>query len=237
MKKAVQQLVELQEIDSRFDELQLQKGDLPMVIEDLEENLSEKKEYMEELQTKNSKGEADRRMFQLEIDASKTKLTEYEEKLYQVKTNKEYDAISLEIDTKKMEINELENKILQTLEDEQEIEETLKTLTTEVDELEKQLKEHYKELDEIVQQTKEEEERLKKQKSGLVGDIAERLLRQYERIRKAKGGLAVVKIERGSCGGCFSAIPPQRIVEIREQNRLNTCEYCGRILVWEDGVE
>lgn len=232
MKKLVKQLIDLQEIDSRIDELELKKGDLPMIIEEAESQLKEKKDIMQNLMEQISRGESDRSMFQQEIAASKVKLTKYENQLYQVQTNKEYDAISLEIDTKKVEINEFENKIFQSLEEEEETKKNLEELTDEVGKLEKQLVEHRTELEEILENTKSEEIRLNHEREKIVRDIKPRFIRQYERIRKAKNGISVVPIERNSCGGCFSSIPPQRIVQIRELDRLYTCEYCGRILVW-----
>ncbi|GAB4369926.1 MAG: C4-type zinc ribbon domain-containing protein [Calditrichia bacterium] len=236
MKEVVKNLMALQRIDSRFDELQLQKGDLPMIIEEAEESLQEKKSKKVELEEKIKKGDADRRMFQHEIEASKEKLAKYEEQLYTVQTNKEYDAISLEIDTKKMEINELENKILQSLEEEEETTKIIQQLEQEISEIEKQLTEYRAELEEIIKQTQAEEDKLKEEQKGIIQNIDKRLMHQYQRIRKAKGGLAVASIRRGSCGGCYSAIPPQKIVEIRELNRLYTCENCGRILVWDEDL-
>lgn len=234
LKKIVKQLIDLQEIDSRFDTLQLQKGDLPLMIDELETELEVKKTEMEELDKNIKKGEADRRMFQMEIEASNEKLKQYEEQLYKVQTNKEYDAISLEIDTKKMEIKELENKILQSLEEEEELRSNIANLDEELQKLDDQLNEYRRELDEIILQTKEEEARLQRGRKNILADIDKRYQWQYERIRQAKDGLAVVPIKKNSCGGCFSAVPAQKIVEIREMNRLYTCEYCGRILVWVD---
>lgn len=237
MKKLVKQLIDLQRIDSKFDALQLQKGDLPFMIEETEADLAEKKSAKQEMEAAISKGEADRRMFQMEIEAGNEKLKKYEEQLYKVQTNKEYDAISLEIDTKKMEIKELENKILQSLEEEEETKARLEELNTEIKRLEEQLKEYRRELDEITRQTQEEESKLLEKRENVLKDIDKRYQWQYERIRKAKDGLAVVPVKKNSCGGCFSAIPPQKIVEIREMNRLYTCEHCGRILVWMDQKE
>lgn len=234
MKKLVKQLIDLQKIDSKFDALQLQKGDLPFMIEEAENELGNKNSKKKELEDTMKKGEADRRMFQLEIEAGNEKLKKYEEQLYMVQTNKEYDAISLEIDTKRMEIKELENKILQSLEEEDELKKQIKELQKEIKKLEEQLGEYRRELDEIVQQTRSEEKRLIREREKIIAEIDKRYQGQYERIRKAKNGLAVVPIKKNSCGGCFSAIPPQKIVEIREMHRLFTCEYCGRILVWVD---
>ena len=234
MKKLVKQLVDLQKIDSKFDALQLQKGDLPMMIEEAESERESKSTRKKEMEETIKKGEADRRMFQMEIEAGNEKLKKYEEQLYKVQTNKEYDAISLEIDTKKMEIKELENKILQSLEEEEELKGQIRELQKDVKKLEEQLVEHRRELDDIVQQTRNEERRLTREREKILTEVDKRYQSQYEKIRKAKDGLAVVAVKKNSCGGCFSAIPPQKIVEIREMHRLFTCEYCGRILVWID---
>lgn len=234
LKKIVKQLIDLQEIDSRFDALQLQKGDLPLMIEEAQEDLESKIQEKQEIERNIQKGEADRRMFQMEIEASNEKLKQYEEQLYKVQTNKEYDAISLEIDTKKMEIKELENKILQSIEEEEELKYKIEEIEVGIKKLNDQLTEYRRELDEIILHTREEETLLKKEREKILANIDKRYEWQYDRIRKAKDGLAVVAIKRNSCGGCYSAIPPQKIVEIREMNRLFTCEYCGRILVWID---
>ena len=237
MKKVVEKLIKLQSIDTRLDELKLQKGDLPMLIEQTQEELSDKGNRLEDLQKQKEKVLSDRRMFELEIEASREQLKKYEEQLYQVKTNKEYDAISLEIDTKKLEIEGLDNKILQTLEAEEELDKEINSLKDEIEQLEQQLSEYQKELDEISEQTRSEEEQLLSEREQVVEQIEPRLYKQYERIRTAKGGIAVAPVRRRSCGGCYSAIPPQKIVEIRELNRIITCEYCGRILVWLDEEE
>ena len=237
MKKVVKNLIELQEYDNRLRTLTLRKGDLPAIIEDLSEDLNHKKEVSVEYEEKTNKLQSDRRMFEKEAEASKLQLKKYEDQLYKVQNNKEYDAISLEIDTKKVEIENLENKIIQTLEDEEELKKEIEVLSEEVSRLDEQLQENQKELTEIDVQTREEEERLIKERNSVAETIDKRFLSQYERIRKAKDGLAVAPVSRGSCGGCFSTLPPQRIVEVREMDRLFTCEYCGRIMVWNGEAE
>jgi len=232
LKTLLENFVKLQDVDNRLNALTLQKGDLPMIIEQLKEDREEKKNRSVELEEQVGKLQSDRRMFEKEIDASKVQLKKFEDQLYKVQNNKEYDAIALEIDTKKVEIESLENKIIQTLEDEDELKKEQAGLADELAGLETQLKEQEKELEEIILLTQEEEIRLNHEREKVARLIDERYLRQYERIRQAKDGLAVVPIKRSSCGGCFSTIPPQRIVEIREAGRLHTCEYCGRILVW-----
>ncbi len=232
MKSVLSNLIKLQQIDTRLDQLVLQKGDLPAMIERVEEDLNEKQQRVADLKTQIEKLMHDRKMFEVEIEASKAQLKKYEDQLFQVKTNKEYDAISTEIETKKIEIEDLENKVMQTLEDEEQFEKEIKELEEEIRQLESQLKEYQKELKEIEQQTREEEQQLLKERHVVEQTIEKRFLKRYNRIREAKGGVAVAAVQRGSCGGCFSVIPPQKIVEIRESNRIYTCEHCGRILVW-----
>ncbi len=234
MKELVETLMKLQEYDNRLDVLQLQKGDLPALIENLENDLHEKKTKIEELGERIEKLQSDRRMFEKEVDASKAQLKKFEDQLYQVQNNKEYDAISLEIDTKKVEIENLENKIIQTLEDEEDLKKETTDLEEEIKQIEKQLADSKKELEEINQHTKEEESRLVGEREKVARRLDDRYLRRYERIRNAKNGIAVAPINRGSCGGCFSQLPPQLLVEVRKSDRIITCEFCGRILVWTE---
>lgn len=234
MKEIVDNLINLQRIDHRLNELKMQKGDLPQLIETVKEEMNAKKMENEERRERKEKLQNDRKLYEKEIEASKALFKKYEDQLYKVKTNKEYDAISLEMDTKKIEVEGLEDKILKTLEEDQELENELKVLTEDIEKLESQLKEYEKELEEISNLTAKEENKLLKEREKIAKNIEPRLFNQYERIRKAKEGIAVAPIKKASCGGCFSAIPAQKIVEIRELNRLYTCEYCGRILVWVD---
>lgn len=234
MKKLVSNLIRLQELDTRLNELDLQRGDLPSIIDHLTSDLEEKQNVSNELQEKIDRLQTDRKMFEKEIEASKELLKKYEDQLYQVKNNKEYDAISLEIDTKKVEIENLESKIIQTLEDEEELKKEVEELAESIKGLNAQLDEHRVELEEINQHTKNEEGRLTGQRNEILQELDERHARQYERIRKANGGTAVASINRGSCGNCYSVLPPQRIVEVHRTDRLHFCEHCGVILVWTE---
>jgi predicted nucleic acid-binding Zn-ribbon protein len=237
VKDVVNNLINLQDIDHRLNELKMQKGDLPQLIEVIKEDIDTKKSEAEDRKQRKEKSQSDRKLYEKEIEASKALFKKYEDQLYKVKTNKEYDAISLEMDTKKIEVEGLEDKILKTLEEDQELEKELEELTEKIWELESQFNEYEKELEEISKLTAKEENKLLKEREKIAAKIEGRLLRQYERIKGAKEGIAVAPIKKSSCGGCFSAIPPQKIIEIRELNRLFTCEYCGRILVWVDNNE
>ncbi|HQU70767.1 MAG TPA: C4-type zinc ribbon domain-containing protein [Calditrichia bacterium] len=237
MKEVLANLVSLQEYDSRLDHLKMQKGDLPVVIEDLDHSLQNKQTRATELGSQIEKLQADRRIFEREAEASKAQLKKYQDQLYTVQNNKEYDALGTEIDTKKLELENLENKILQTIDDEESLKNEIESLNGAVSDIDSQLKENRLELEEIDQQTRTEEDQIRSKRDEIAGKIEERYIRSYERIRKAKSGLAIAPVERNSCGGCFSAIPPQKIAEIREAKRIHNCEYCGRILVWTEKSE
>lgn len=231
MEQLVNNFVRLQEFDDKLNSLKLQKGDLPMLIEHLSEELQENQEKANAQGVQIEKLKNDRKMFEKELEASKAQLAKYEDQLYKVQNNKEYDAISLEIDTKKAEIDSLEAKVLQTIEEEENIKQEITSLKESVEDIETQLTENKKELEEINLQTKEEEAVLNDKREKIAKKIDQRYLSQYERIRKAKSGQAVATVNRNSCTGCYSMLPPQRIVEIREGG-IHSCEYCGRMLVW-----
>ena len=237
MKNLLTNLLKLQEYDNRLNTLEMQKGDLPATIRQLKEDLSEKEQRVAELKEQIEKLKKDRIIYENEIVASKDQLKKQEDKLYHVQNNKEYDAITMEIDAKKMEIENLENKILQTIEEEEQLNKELEQLNSDIGSINEQLETLNKELAEIQTYTENEEQRLKELREKLLGQIDQRYLRQYERIRKAKNGLAIAVIERNSCSGCFNSLPPQRIVEIRKAERLFQCEYCGRILAYTEETE
>ncbi len=232
----LQQLWELQQIDSKIDKIQILKGELPIEVKELEDEI-------EGLHTrlKNSQDEA------AEMDEeiknrknakalAKELITRYEKQQDNVKNNREYDALSKEIELQKLEIQLCDKKIADAtvkIESKQAVlDETEKTIK----EREKNLKNKKKELEKIIEETEKEEKELQKESDKQAKKVEERLLKAYTRIRGAyKNGLAVVAVLRDACGGCYAKIPPQRQLEIRQRKRIITCEHCGRILVaWEE---
>ena len=232
----LQQLWELQQIDSKIDKIQILKGELPIEVKELEDEI-------EGLHTrlKNSQDEA------AEMDEeiknrknakalAKELITRYEKQQDNVKNNREYDALSKEIELQKLEIQLCDKKIADAtvkIDSKQAVlDETEKTIK----EREKNLKNKKKELEKIIEETEKEEKELQKESDKQAKKVEERLLKAYTRIRGAyKNGLAVVAVLRDACGGCYAKIPPQRQLEIRQRKRIITCEHCGRILVaWEE---
>lgn len=237
MQTRLKTLFQLQLIDSQLDELEELRGDLPNTvntlkaqIEDLQEQIKQKEQEKEESLEK-------RQLNEEEIEKLKESQKKFKAQLYQVRNNKEYDALTKEIDHTEETIKRLEaendaladrNKVLSA-----EIEEIIPR----VEELEKELKEKEADLKEIIKANEKEENKLLEERKKIEQLVKKADLSVYTRIRKAKKGRAVVTIRRSACSGCHNIIPSQRQLEIRRNDRIFTCEYCGRILVSQEIAE
>ncbi len=227
----------LQRVDSNLDELHELKGDLPHLVEVLEKRLQEKDALRNSLEATVKNSHVRRDQIDLEIVTTKEKIEKYKEQQFQIKTNKQYDALTREIDVSQERVKTLE-KEMEMIEGKAANAKTdLETLAPELQELRKELKERQTELDLVNKEHEDEELKLKHEREKLVVRIDKNDVKSYERIRKALGGKAVVGVRRNACGGCFKRVPPQVSVELRKNSRLMTCENCGRLLVSDDIVE
>lgn len=225
-------LYSLQQIDSQIDKIRIIRGELPLEVEDLEDEIiglqTRIDNYVQDIETLNSQIKEKEN----QIKDSHLQIKRYEEQQMNVRNNREYDSLSKEIEYQNLEIALAEKRIKEytnslTLKND-EIESAQKVLTERRNDLE--IKKN--ELSDIVNETEKEENSLTSKSDDYQKYIEERLLTAYKRIRKnARNGLAVVSVERDACGGCFSAIPPQRQLDIRMHKKIIVCEYCGRILV------
>ncbi len=231
MKGRLGNLYELQLIDKQLDELEELRGDLPLIVNELnahmevlQNNIDSKlaeKEEAQKLRLENDEA----------IKELDEKLKKYKAQLFKVRNNKEYDALTKEIDFS-------ETNILEREEENKEIENRVGVLALEIEEvqadldkLQKEFKEKEEELKKIIAINEKEEAHLNKLREVIVEKIKKNDYNTYMRIRKAKGGIAIAPVYRGSCSGCHNVIPPQRQLEIKQNNRLFSCEACGRILV------
>jgi len=230
-------LYQLQQIDNQLDELEDLRGDLPNMVRELEEKINSfigdidaKEKEQKDSITKRGDNED-------EIEKLKENQKKFKAQLYQVRNNKEYDALTKEIDHTEEHINKLEaennsladrSKVL-TLE--------MEEITPKLDELKQELKVKEADLKEIIKANEREESKLLGERKKLESEVKKNDLSAYMRIRKAKKGLAVATIKRSACSGCHNIVPSQRQLEIRRNNRLFFCEYCGRILVSSEIAE
>ncbi len=228
-------LYSLQQIDSQFDKIKIIRGELPLEVQDLEDEI-------EGLQTRIDKHQEEVRNYEKQVSEknqaikeSKALIKRYEEQQMNVRNNREYDSLSKEIEFQNLEMQLSEKRI-------SEFTTALELKTQQINDAKAQLKERESdlriknsELKDIVQETEKEEKALFNKSQDLKKMIEDRLVVAYNRIRKnARNGLAVVQIERDACGGCFNKIPPQHQLDIRMHKKIIVCEYCGRILVDDD---
>lgn len=237
MENRLRLLYGLQRVDSSLDELHELKGDLPRLVEVLEKRLQDREHERKTLETTIKKSIVRRDEIDLEIVTTKEKIEKYKEQQFQIKTNKQYDALTREIDSAQERITALEKEMDSIEGATQTGKADLEAMAPELEELKKELKERQTELDRVNKEHEDEELKLKHEREKLAVRIEKGDLRLYERIRKALGGKAVVPVRRNACGGCFKRVPPQISVELRKNARLMTCEHCGRILVSDDIVE
>jgi len=229
-------LYNLQQIDSQVDKIRIIRGELPLEVQDLEEEIAGLEtrvdNYIQDTVTL-EKSILEKRNA---IKESQALIKRYEEQQMNVRNNREYDSLSKEIEFQNLEIQLSEKRI-------KEFQSSLEVKKQEIERLEGVLNERRNdleikknELDDIIAETEKEENELIRQSEENRTFIEERLLIAYTRIRKnARNGLAVVQIERDACGGCFNKIPPQHQLDIRMHKKIIVCEYCGRILV-DDGI-
>ncbi len=228
-------LYQLQKIDSKIDEIRILKGELPMEVKDLEDEIAgliTRKEKFEEELKETETNIANRKN---NIKESEALIKKYQKQQSNVKNNREYDALSKEVELQKLEIELNEKKIKDIHEQTKQKSEVIEQSEKLIKQKEKELKTKKADLEKIIEETDAEEKALQKKAKSAETHIEERLLAAYHRIRKNyKNGLAVVTVVRNSCGGCYHAFPPQLILEIRQHKKITTCEHCGRILVGEN---
>ena len=236
MENNLKYLFALQQVDSHLQEILDLKGDLPSVVQDLETRISEMKGKLKELNDLVKKSRVDRDNADVSIIDLAEKVEKYKGQQLQVKSNKQYDALSKEIDAAEERSTRLE-KDMESLEGTmQTAKADIETFSKQLEELVGELDDRKKELREVNKEHEKEELKLHHEREKFLVRIGQADLERYERIRKAKAGIAVVAVKRGACGGCFSRVPPQKILELRQNSRLFVCEHCGRILVSDEIV-
>jgi predicted nucleic acid-binding Zn-ribbon protein len=225
-------LFELQRVDSEIDKIKILRGELPLEVQDLEDELAG-------LETRITNFEEEIKGLESAVAAKKSEITnanglikKYKEQQNNVRNNREFDSLSKEIEFQTLEIELCEKRIREFSAQVKSKKEVIDSSKAHLNERMTDLKNKKKELEDIIADTQKEEQNLVKKSKEFEVIIEPRLIAAYKRIRgNARNGLAVVSVERDACGGCFNKIPPQRQLEIRSRKKIIVCEYCGRILV------
>ena len=225
-------LYQLQTTLSAIDEKRALRGELPLEVEDLEDEIEGLTTRIEKIQNEIDEFQHAVVSKKAEILEAQTSLARYKAQLDEVKNNREYDTLSKEIEFQTLEI-ELCNKKIREAQNRINEKNLEKNQSTELlEDRQKELELKKSELDDIMAETRAEEERLKLKTIELEAKIEPRLLLSFQRIPKnARNGLGIVYVQRDACGGCFNKIPPQRQLDIKMHKKIIVCEYCGRIMI------
>ncbi|MFT5166585.1 MAG: putative nucleic acid-binding Zn-ribbon protein [Saprospiraceae bacterium] len=234
----LKQLYDLQLIDSEIDEISVLKGELPIEVRDLEDEIVGLETRVNRLENNVADIEQEANRHQLNIKEAEALIERYEKQMDNVKNNREYDALQKELELQRLEIQLSEKKIRETSGVKVAKVETLNAAKEKLSGKKGDLEIKKVELEKIIEKTEAEEQKLMKKSEKARKKIEERLLKSYDRVRTSyRNGLAVVPVSRDSCGGCFNKIPPQVQLEIAMRKKILACEHCGRVLVDDNIME
>lgn len=222
----------LQQIDSQLDEIQILKGELPMEVSDLEDEIAGLDTRIKKLKTILKESEQEIAKMQATAKDADVNIKKYQKQLEEVRNDREFKALQSEIDLAKLDIQLSEKKVREAKSGLEIKKDGLTVAEAKLESKQKELDAKKIELQGIIEKTEQEETRLRTQSDKARKSIEERLLKAYDKTRRTyRNGLSVVTVERNSCGGCFNNVPPQVQLEIGVHKKIIACEHCGRILV------
>lgn len=232
VEQKLKNLYQLQSMLSEIDKIKTLRGELPLEVQDLEDEVAGLNTRIEKIKAEMVQLKEDVATKRIEIETARAGIEKYVEQQNNVRNNREFDFLTKEIEFKNLEMELCDKKIREFLiasdEREQDLDKSNDMLSERLGDLESKKAE----LEEIVHETKAEEEKLREKAKSLESNIEPRLLSAFKRIRKnSRNGLGIVYVQRDACGGCFNKIPPQRQLDIRMRKKIIVCEYCGRIMI------
>ena len=225
-------LYTLQQVDSKIDEIRAYRGNLPLEIQDLEDEIAGLETRIANFKEDSKKHQKDISDYKIKIKETEALIKKYEDQQNNVRNNREYDSLTKEIEYQQLDNQLSEKRIREITAKDNEVATKVAEAQMRLTELKSSLDEKKEELQSLVEGTEKEEEQLLQRSADCEKLVEDRLLVAYKRIRKnARNGLAVVGIFDEACGGCFNRIPPQHQLDICTHKKIIVCEYCGRILV------
>ncbi len=235
MKESLHSLLNLQRVDTELDKLRKVQTDYPEAIAEIRKKVDSAKQAVDVKKEQAAELEKNRRHVEGELEAIQADLKKHQDRLYEVKTNREYDALQIEIEVLRNRADENETIILEGIEQHDDLKEMLKEEESAYKALKAEYMAEIKDLQSRLDRVDEDARGWREEREAAETDVEMRVLSTYSRIRAVvRDGVAVVPIGKGSCGGCFRELPPQRRMEVRRQDRILRCENCGRILVWRE---
>lgn len=231
MRKQLEYLIQLQDIDNQLLELKQERGTLPETVERLRAEIEETTHLLDLKREEHLNAGKERRRIENEVELAKVSLKKYQDQLFKVTTNREYDAITAEIESAKSVIGNGESRMIELMGQEEELVETIGNLEGNLEKIKSEFEVRDAELQEKIAETSDLEAGLNVRRKKVIEKLAKPIYAHYERIHIAKeDGMGVARVFNGACGGCFAAIPPQKLMEITAMEDFILCETCGRIL-------
>ncbi len=225
-------LYQLQTTLSKIDEIKTLRGELPLEVQDLEDEIAGLSTRIDKIKSEVDELKSAIAGKRVEIEAAKASVEKYKSQQDNVRNNREYDVLTKEIEFQSLEVELCEKRIREFTTGIKTKEEEIVKSTQALEERKKDLEVKKNELDEIIAETKQEEEKLREKAKALETTIEPRLLGAFKRIRKnSRNGLGITYVQRDACGGCFNKIPPQKQLDVRMRKKIIVCEYCGRIMI------
>ncbi len=238
VKDKLKTLYELQQVDLKLDGLLEERGDLPADVEELEKKISTLKGQIKENEDYLKKAVSRKKEIDKELDEVRKRIDKFTDMRIKVKTNREYDALSKQIDNSKDKLQELHKELENIQAKEAVAGKEVEKLKSEYTDEEQVYSSKKVELEELVSLTHDEEKRYVKEREKFAQKVDRQTLSRYEMIRKATKGKAIVPVvRRNACGGCYNVLPPQRLLDLRQMDKIYSCDHCGRILVPNEIVD
>lgn len=235
VEQRLKSLYELQTTLSEIDRIRTIRGELPLEVKDLEDNIEGLRTRIDNFNHEIQEYKKKTVLEKEKINDSQAKIARYKEQLDNVRNNREFDLLTKEIEFQTLEIELCEKHLNEYARALDKKVADIAMTEEKLHDNEHVLSEKKSELNEIVSETRQDEERLRIQAKDIEQRIDERTLKAFKRIREnARNGLGIVYIQRNACGGCFNRIPPQKQMEIKMHKKVIVCEYCGRIMIDPD---
>ncbi len=236
MHSDIELLLKLQVIDYDLGELERSKEYLPDMMNNLKKEVEEAKAKLEATEKELEEAKIAGKNLEIEIQSKEQELAKYQQQMMTIKTNKEYDALVAEIDAVKSEISEKESLQLALMEKIEQFEKQLPEFKERLEQVQDNNDKQLNVLQEKIDSIGDTVEGKQAERKSVLRDVPRRTMSVYERVRKGRGGSAVVPVKNRSCSACHKALTPKLVQEIRRSDKIHTCESCGRLLYWDDDI-
>ena len=234
MNAELELLLKLQVIDYDIGELERSKEYLPDMMGNLNREMNDYKQKLEDIQKQLEESKVKQRDLELEISTRETNLQKFQQQMMSIKTNKEYDALVAEIDGLKEKISQQETDLLETIDLVGNLEKEANELEIKTKETQENNTQQLSILQEKVDSIGDTRSMKEGERQSIVVNIPKPILSVYERVRRGKGGQAVVVVKKRACGACFKALTPHKVQEVKRADKIYTCDSCGAIIYWDE---